>query len=64
MVDGTQWCAAEVAVSLALTSMPIERAFGSEVDYGQIVKVYAGELGPDTARRVVWAKPLLLFADE
>jgi len=29
----------------------IERAFGSEVDYGQIVKVYAGEPGPDTARR-------------
>jgi IS1 family transposase len=29
----------------------IERAFGSEVDYGQIVKVYAGEAGPDTARR-------------
>jgi IS1 family transposase len=29
----------------------IERAFGSEVDYGQIVKVYAGESGPDTARR-------------
>jgi IS1 family transposase len=29
----------------------IEQAFGSEVDYGQIVKVYAGEPGPDTARR-------------
>jgi IS1 family transposase len=29
----------------------IELAFGSEVDYGQIVKVYAGEPGPDTARR-------------
>jgi hypothetical protein len=28
----------------------IELAFGSEVDYGQIVKVYAGEPGPDTAR--------------
>jgi IS1 family transposase/uncharacterized protein YerC len=29
----------------------IERAFGSEVDYGQIVKVYAGEPGPDAAWR-------------
>jgi IS1 family transposase len=29
----------------------VERAFGSEVDYGQIVKVYAGEPGPDNARR-------------
>ena len=28
----------------------IEQAFGSEVDYGQIVKVYAGEPGPDAAR--------------
>lgn len=29
----------------------IERAFGSEVDYGQIVKQYHGEPGPDAARR-------------
>jgi IS1 family transposase len=29
----------------------VELAFGSEVDYGQIVKVYAGEPGADAARR-------------
>ena len=29
----------------------IEWAFGSEVDYGQIVKVYEGEPGPTAARR-------------
>jgi hypothetical protein len=28
-----------------------KQAFGSEVDYGQIVKVYAGEPGTDAARR-------------
>jgi IS1 family transposase len=29
----------------------IERAFGADVDYGQIIKAYDGEPGPDAARR-------------
>ncbi len=29
----------------------VELAFGADVDYGQIQKVFAGELGPDAARK-------------